>query len=143
MSAGSGVQHSEMNASATEPVTLFQVWIFPKERNIKPRYDQRTFESADRINKWQIVVSPREEDQALRINQDARFALTNLKAGTSLEYRPAFSGNGTYLVVISGSIETGGHSLGKRDAIGIHDSDSFMIESKEDAELLAIEVPMR
>lgn len=142
MSAGSGVQHSEMNASAAEAVTLFQVWIFPKERNIEPRYDQRNFDSADRINKWQIVVSPREEDNALWINQDARFALANLKTGNKLEYKPAFAGNGTYLVVISGSIEIDSHRLGKRDAIGINDADSFLIEAKEDAELMAIEVPM-
>jgi quercetin 2,3-dioxygenase len=53
MSAGSGVQHSEANASATEPATLFQIWVFPKERNITPRYDQRTFATEERINKWQ------------------------------------------------------------------------------------------
>jgi len=68
MSAGSGVQHSEANASATEPVTLFQIWLFPKERNIKPRYDQRSFDIADRTDQWQIIVSPREEDAALWIN---------------------------------------------------------------------------
>ncbi|MFN8246690.1 MAG: pirin family protein [Ferruginibacter sp.] len=74
MSAGSGVRHSEANVSATEPLTLFQIWIFPKVRNIEPRYDQRSFDVAERINQWQIVVSPREEDKALWINQDARFA---------------------------------------------------------------------
>ena len=64
MSAGSGVQHSEANESATDPVTLFQIWIFPKERNIKPRYDQRSFDVTERINKWQFVVSPLEKDGA-------------------------------------------------------------------------------
>src|ERR1700712_1391613 len=71
MSAGTGVQHSEANASATEPATIFQIWVFPKERNIKPRYDQRTFDVAEREGKWQVVVSPREEDNALWINQNA------------------------------------------------------------------------
>lgn len=142
MSAGSGVQHSEFNASATEPVTLFQIWLFPKQKDIKPRYDQRTFDMEGRKDKWQIVVSPREEDQALWINQDARFALTRLSKENSLSYTNAFPGNGIYLVVISGEAEVGGQRLQRRDAMGISETDSFSVKAKEDAELLVIEVPM-
>ncbi len=142
MSAGTGVEHSEANESATEPVTLFQVWLYPKERNIKPRYDQRTFDIADRENKWQYVVSPVETDGGLWINQDARFAMTNLQAGKTIEYTNAFDGNGVFLVVINGSVEIDGKKLGKRDAAGIESSDNFTITASEDAELLAIEVPM-
>jgi len=142
MSAGTGVQHSEANASATEPVTLFQVWVFPKERNIKPRYDQRNYSSTDRINKWQIIVSPNEADKALWINQDARFAMANLDAGKELTYSNAFKGNGVFLVVIKGSVKVNEQQLNKRDALGISDADSFTVTASEDAELLAIEVPM-
>lgn len=142
MSAGSGVQHSEFNPSAEEAVNLFQLWVFPKERNITPRYDQRTFDSKDRINQWQIVVSPNEADNALWINQDARFALTKLEAGKSLTYQNAFTGNGVYLVVINGSVKMNDISLEKRDALGIYDTDSFTIIATENAELLAVEVPM-
>ena len=142
MSAGTGVQHSEANASATEPVTLFQVWVFPKEKNIKPRYDQRSFDSSNRINKWQAVVSPKEEDNALWINQDARFSMTTLEAGKSLDYKNAFTGNGVFLVVIDGTVKVGETVLNKRDALGISDTDSFSITASEDAALLAIEVPM-
>jgi redox-sensitive bicupin YhaK (pirin superfamily) len=143
MSAGTGVQHSEANASATEPVTLFQIWVFPKLKNITPRYDQRTFNTNDRINQWQVVVSPNEADKALWINQDARFLLTSLEAGKSINYENAFTGNGVFLVVINGSIKVDEIALGKRDALGIYDTDSFTITASEDAELLAIEVPMR
>ena len=142
MSAGTGVQHSEANESATESVTLFQVWIFPKERNITPRYDQRSFNVADRDQKWQYVVSPIDADGGLWINQDARFAMSNLKAGTSIEYTNAFKGNGVFLVVINGSVEIDGQKLGKRDAAGIEAAETFTITASEDAELLAIEVPM-
>jgi quercetin 2,3-dioxygenase len=142
MSAGSGVQHSEANASATDPITLFQVWVYPKKRNITPRYDQRTFDIEGRKNKWQIVVSPREEDGALWINQDARFALTKLDAGKTLTYENAFAGNGVYLVVINGSVKIGNQVLNKRDAVGISDTASFTIEAVEETELLAVEVPM-
>lgn len=142
MSAGSGVRHSEFNASATDPVTLFQVWVFPKVRNIKPRYDQRTFDISDRSNKWQVVVSPQETDNALWINQDARFALTNLEAGKEISYTNAFNGNGVFLVVITGSVEVNGQVLNKRDAIGISEADEFSIKATANAELLAIEIPM-
>ncbi len=142
MSAGTGVRHSEFNASATEPVTLFQVWVFPKERNIKPRYDQKTYDIAERINKWQVVVSPQEADNALWINQDARFALTNLDAGKEISYSTAFKGNGVFLVVITGSAEVDGQTLNRRDAIGISGADDFSIQATENAELLAIEIPM-
>lgn len=142
MSAGTGVRHSEFNASATEPVTLFQVWIFPKERNIKPRYDQKTYDITERMNKWQVVVSPQEADNALWINQDARFALTNLEAGKEISYSTAFKGNGVFLVVINGSAEVNGQTLNRRDAIGISGADDFSIRAAENAELLAIEIPM-
>jgi len=142
MSAGSGIQHSEANASETEPLTLFQIWLFPKIKNIQPRYDQRTFDVANRLNTWQIVVSPREEDEALWINQDARFALANVEKGKKLDYKNGFKGNGVFLVVINGSVEIDGTKLNKRDAIGISKTDSFDITANENAELLAIEVPM-
>jgi len=142
MSAGSGVQHSEANASATEPLTLFQIWVFPKKANIQPRYDQRSYDISDRVNKWQVVVSPKEEDAALWINQDARFSLASLAAGKSLTYDNGFTGNGVFLVVIKGAIQVGDKTLGKRDAIGISDADSFSVTASEDAELLAVEVPM-
>lgn len=136
MSAGTGVQHSEFNASKTEAVNLFQLWVFPKERNIKPRYDQRSFEMADRKNKWQVVVSPRDEDNALWINQDARFALTHLEKAETLDYNNAFKGNGVYLVVIKGSVSIDGNDLGERDAAGISGTDTVSITATEDAQLL-------
>ena len=142
MSAGTGVQHSESNESATEPVTLFQLWVFPKEKNIKPRYDQRSFDVKEREGKWQVVVSPRAEDNALWINQDARFSLANIKAGETIKYENGFKGNGVYLVVIKGSIEIAGVKYYIKDAVGISETDSFEIVSYEDTELLAVEVPM-
>ena len=142
MSAGSGIQHSEANASATEPLTIFQIWVFPKDRDITPRHDQRSFDVTKRDNQWQIIVSPRAEDDALWINQDARFALTNVSAGNSIEYKNAFTGNGVFLVVINGSVEINGTKLNKRDALGISEADAFTINASVDSELLAIEVPM-
>ena len=142
MSAGSGIVHSEANASASEPLTLFQIWLFPKHKNLTPRYDQRTFDLNDRINKWQTVVSPLEQDNALWINQDARFSLTKIEAGKSLDYMNGFKGNGVFLLLISGKACLHEITLNQRDALGIRDTNQFTIQAIDDSELLAIEVPM-
>ena len=142
MSAGTGVQHSEANESKTEPVTLFQVWVFPKERNIKPRYDQKSFSENGRLNNWQVIVSPREEDDALWINQDAVLSLTKLSSGTTLIYKNAFKGNGVYLVVINGSVQINNEIFNTRDAAGFSGTDNISIKALANCELLAIEVPM-
>jgi hypothetical protein len=142
MSAGSGIRHSEYNASKTDPVNFLQVWVFPKERDIKPRYDQKTFDAKDRKNKWQIVVSPDEKDGAVWINQDARFALTELEAGKEIPYTPAFPGNGVYIFVIEGNVSVNGQALGKRDAIGVWETPSLSVTADQDSTLLAIEIPM-
>jgi redox-sensitive bicupin YhaK (pirin superfamily) len=142
MSAGSGIQHSEYNASKTAEVNFLQVWVFPKKENIKPRYDQKSFELKDRINKWQIVVSPDEKDGGVWINQDVRFALSKLEAGKEISYTLRFKNNGMYVFVIDGKVEAGNQPLSKRDAVGISETDNVTIKAKEDTELLLIEVPM-
>jgi redox-sensitive bicupin YhaK (pirin superfamily) len=141
MSAGSGIRHSEFNSSKTDSVNFLQVWVIPKLQNIKPRYDQKTFDPNDRKGKWQIVVSPRENDGGVWINQDARFALTDLEAGKEIAFQPAFEGNGVYIFVLEGEIEIDGKKLGKRDALGISDIHNFSIQANQPSQLLAIEVP--
>src|ERR1700740_702841 len=86
MSAGGGKADSEFNASATEPANFLQIWVFPKEEDIEPRYDQKTFDPLERKNKFQVVVSPEDAD-AVWINQDAYFSLGNLDKGVALDYK--------------------------------------------------------
>ena len=143
MSAGSGIQHSEFNASQTDTVNFLQVWVFPKQANIKPRYDQKTFDVAKRQNQWQVVVSADEKDGGVWINQDARFALANLEAGKDITYSPAFTGNGVYVFVLEGEVEIDSNRLNKRDALGISETGNFVIKANTAAQLLAIEVPMQ
>ncbi len=142
MSAGSGISHSEFNASKTDPVNFLQVWVIPKLNNIKPRYDQQTFAVADRKNKWQIVVSPDEDENGVWINQDARFALTDIEAGKEISFSTKFKGNGVYIFVINGEVTIDNKTISKRDAIGIYDADSFSVKANQQSTLLAIEVPM-
>ena len=142
MSAGTGIRHSEYNASQIEEVNFLQIWILPKQRNIKPRYEQKTFDVSERKNKWQTVVSPDENDGGVWINQDAAFSLAHQDNGSALTYKNKFAGNGVYLFVIDGEVEVNGQLLSKKDAMEISDSDEFKVKAVSDAELLAIEVPM-
>lgn len=142
MSAGSGISHSEMNASTTEDVNFLQIWIFPKEKNIEPRYEQKTFDPAGRVNQWQVVVSPDEKDGGVWINQDAWFSLTKLEAGKSLSYKQNLTTNGVYLFVLNGEIKVNGEDLYRRDGMGIVDADAISITANKDAELLVMEIPM-
>src|ERR1700743_133469 len=142
MPAGSGIRHSEYNASHFDPVNFLQIWIFPKHLNIKPRHDQRNFDPAGRKNRWQVIVSPRPDDGGLWINQDARLSISCLDAGNELSYTPAFPGNGVYVFVLEGSVEVGDNKLAARDGLGIADTDGFSVNTTNGAEVLAIEVPM-
>jgi len=142
MSAGTGIRHSEYNASSTEYAKLLQIWVFPKLKNIKPIYGQKTFELKDRKNYWQIVVSPEPSEKALNINQDARFSLVDLEAGKSINYQMKWNNSGLYLFVIEGAVKSSGQSLTKRDALGISETDQVDIEAISDSQLLAIEIPL-
>jgi len=142
MSAGKGVVHSEYNASATEPLNLFQIWVFTKTRDIQPHYDQLAFKPEDRKNKFQVLVSPNKEAGTLWLNQDVWFNLGDFTKGETVSYSPKLKTNGVYLMVVNGKVEVEGETLGKRDAIGIWDIDKTNIKVLEDAELLLIDVPM-
>ncbi len=143
MSAGSGIAHSEKNASKTEAVNFLQIWVFPKERNIQPRYDQKEFNATERINKFQTVVSPEKENSpALWINQDAWFHLGNLKKGFATEYALKKKGNGVYAFIIEGDVTINDQKLNKRDGLGVWETDKLSISADADTEVLLMEVPM-
>lgn len=142
MSAGSGLTHSEYNNSKTDEINLLQIWVFPKEKNIKPRYDQKLFEKSEKINKIKTVVSPVDKD-ALWINQDAYFSLSSLDKDTSVDYQFKTKGNGLYVFLIEGKIEIAGEILGRRDAIGLEQIESIELKALEKSEVLLIEVPMK
>lgn len=142
MSAGSGIAHSERNASKTEDVNFLQIWVFPKERNIQPRYDQKLFLATDRLNKFQTIVSPEKNNNALWINQDAWFSLGKFEKGKTAEYAINKPGNGLYAFVIDGDVTINGQTLNKRDGLGVWDTTMVQIIADNDAELLLIEVPM-
>jgi hypothetical protein len=143
MSAGTGVQHSEYNPSRTDAVNLLQSWIFPQQRNVAPRYDQRTFAAEERINQLQTLVSPIDnDDPGLKINQQAWIYRTHLLAGQTVTLPLHTDKHGVYLFMIDGSATAEGQSLNKRDAMGISDTGEVTITATADSDILLYEVPM-
>ncbi|MBL7815278.1 MAG: pirin family protein [Saprospiraceae bacterium] len=146
MSAGTGIQHSEFNANRDKDINLLQIWLFPKFRNVKPRYAQHTFLPEDRVNQLQVVVAPlgseEEKGDAVGIHQDAWFSLGTLKQGFEEAYNVKKAGNGVYVFVIEGSATVDGQPLSKRDALGVWDTDSVHIKADSDAEILIMDIPM-
>jgi redox-sensitive bicupin YhaK (pirin superfamily) len=143
MSAGTGIVHSEFNATKSDLVNFLQIWLFPKKRDVLPRYEQKTFELSMYENKILTVVSPESNNGAVHINQDAWFNLGNLKKGFSSEYSLHDPTHGLYTFVIEGSVTIEDQTLNRRDGFGVWETDKISIRANGDAQILLIEVPMQ
>ncbi|MEN9684305.1 MAG: hypothetical protein RLZZ28_91 [Bacteroidota bacterium] len=141
MSAGSGIEHSEMNASRDKEVKFLQVWVLPKNRNIEPRYQQQSFLPENRHNRILTVVAP-DNEEAVWINQDAWFSLGNFSKDFTISYPLHKKDSGVYVFVLEGSISVNDQLLEKRDGLGITETAVLDISAVTDAEVLFIEVPM-
>lgn len=142
MSAGTGVKHSEYNASKVDPVEFLQIWIFPHTRDVTPRYDQIRVDPADRKNKLQQIVSPHPEDEGTWIHQNAWFHLTDLEPNKAVTYQLKNNKNGVYIFLLEGQIEVLDEILDRRDAIATIDNEEISITARQESSLLLIEVPM-
>ncbi|MFC0605782.1 pirin family protein [Winogradskyella pulchriflava] len=144
MSAGTGVQHSEINGSVDEYLSLFQIWIIPEKQGVAPRYDQKTFKAEDRKGKLQTLVTSFDDkdENSLKIHQDARLSRIDLSENETYNYKLKSENHGVYMMVISGEVNVEDKTLETRDAIGISETENFSIMSKPESELLFIEVPM-
>ncbi len=141
MNAGSGIAHSETNANHDKEVKFLQIWVLPKEKNIEPRYDQKSFSPVDRLNKLLTVVAP-DDDNAVWINQDAWFTLGNFSQDFFSIYKLHKKENGVYVFVIKGNVTVNDISLNERDGLGIWETDQLNITANTATEILLIEVPM-
>ena len=142
MSAGKGITHSEFNKNLDREVKFLQIWVFPNQRSVTPRYDQLTLKLADRKNKFQQVLSPNPDDAGVWIYQNAWFHLANFDKGLTKEYKIKSKGNGLYVFNLSGQITVDDQQLSSRDGLGIWDFDAVSIKADTNAEFLLMEVPM-
>ena len=139
MSAGSGVTHSEFNASKTEPVHLLQIWMFPEKKGMKPAYDQKNFPLEDRQGKLRLVASPHGREGSVTIRQDNELYATVLGAGQSVrhELQPE---RHAYVQVARGSVKLNGKALGEGDGAAISEEKAVELIGVKDAEVLLFDL---
>jgi quercetin 2,3-dioxygenase len=142
MSAGTGIFHSEYNASKEKQVKLLQIWITPDTRNVTPRYGQITLNPEDSHNRLQQIVSPDPESEGVWIHQKAWFYLANLDEGEKIDYPVKAKKNGIYAFVIYGRLVLGDQKLSTRDGLGSWDTDKIKIIAEVEAEVLLMDIPM-
>jgi quercetin 2,3-dioxygenase len=142
MSAGTGIQHSEFNKNKDKTVNFLQIWMFPNKKNVKPRYDQITFDPTKRKNKLQQILSPHPDDDGVWAHQKAWFYLSDLDKGKQMDYVLNESNNGVYIFVLSGNITVNQQSIETRDGIGIWETDKIQITGDSSSSFLLMEVPM-
>lgn len=142
MSAGTGISHSEYNANKDQDVKFLQIWIFPREKNVSPRYDQIQIADIMTPNEFSQILSPTEVDEGVWIHQDAWFHLGEFDAETEVSYDLKKNGNGVYAFVLEGEVKIGDQKLAKRDGFGIWDTDRVAIKAQSGTKVLLMEVPM-
>ncbi len=144
MSAGSGIQHSEVNASKTNQLKLLQLWVFPDAENVTPRYEQKFFDLEKNSGSFVNIVSPKDSNNgnALWVHQKTYFNLGIFESGKT-SYKINLTDNSVYLFLIDGEIVVDNQLLKAKDALEISDFSEFDIEIKQKAKMLIIEVPAK
>ncbi len=139
MTAGTGITHSEFNPSATEPVHLYQIWLFPSHKGLEPSYEQKRFDVSERTDRLRLVASPEGEDGSLRIHQDARIYLGSLSPGKTVDYDLA-PGRGAWLQVLRGSVFANEAVLDQSDGAAFTDVSAIQITASGEAEVMLFDL---
>lgn len=139
MSAGTGITHSEFNPSDTEPVHLYQIWLFPERKGIEPGYEQKRFPEEQRHNRLRLVAARDAAEGSLRIHQDARIFLSTLEGGRQVRHAPA-EGRHAWLQVLRGNVSLNGHTLQTGDGAAVSDEKLLTIEAAGDAEIMLFDL---
>lgn len=139
MTAGTGVYHSEYNASSSEDLHFLQIWILPARRGLPPGYEQRRFDEAERRGRLRLLVSPDGEDGSLTVHQDARLYGALLATGEEVTHALA-AGRGAWVQVARGVIELRGQRMEAGDGAAIEGEDALTLRGVEPAELLLFDL---
>ncbi len=142
MSAGTGIEHSEYNANRDREVKFLQIWIFPREKDVAPRYDQVSLRSLKQPNTFYQVLSPYPDDPGVWIHQDAWFHMGDFEAGQRPAYTLKNKKNGLYIFMIRGSLKVGNTELQERDGLGVRDTDRLEFEILTPSTVLLMEIPL-
>ncbi len=140
MTAGTGITHSEFNASDSEPVHLLQIWILPNQQNLPPSYEDGFFSDAQKQNQWCLLASENAELGSLKVHQDMRLFASKLDERKVLEYA-LIENRSAYLQVASGSVEIEGTQLTAGDAVMFDAAQTIHMKAISHAEILLFDLP--
>lgn len=139
MTAGTGIMHSEFNASATELLHLYQIWLFPEREGLAPSYEQKAFPEAERRNELRLVASPEGRDGSLRIRQDARIFLASLEDAREINH-VLLPNRHAWLQVLRGGATLNGTRLEAGDGVAASDEPALTIQSQGPAEVMLFDL---
>ncbi|HVT28161.1 MAG TPA: pirin family protein [Lacipirellulaceae bacterium] len=139
MSAGTGITHSEFNPSDSEPVHLYQIWLFPDKKNIEPSYEQKRFAEEERRNRLRLVASRDAAEGSLLIHQDTRIYLATLNRGKQVSHQ-LDDGRHAWLQVLRGQASLNGQPLNTSDGAAVSDERLLTIEASTDAEMMLFDL---
>ncbi len=139
MSAGTGVTHSEFNASKSEPAHLLQIWMLPEKKGLKPVYGQKNFAESEKRGKLRLVASPDGRDGSVTVRQDNELYATVLGKGESVrhELKPE---RHAYVQVARGSVKLNGTQLQEGDGAAISAEKAVELTGVKDAEVLMFDL---
>lgn len=141
MSAGSGIRHSEFNASKTEPVRFLQIWIIPEEQGIAPGYEQKSFSREDKVGRLRLVASRDGRDGSVTIHRDVDLYATLLDGTDSVRHELR-AGRGAWIQVARGSVELNGQRLQEGDGVALTGGSEMVLSGARDAEVLLFDMDM-
>jgi quercetin 2,3-dioxygenase len=139
MSAGTGILHSEFNPSKTEPVHLYQIWLFPRQKGSTPSYEQRAFPEAEKQGRLRVVASPDGRDGSLTIGQDASVFLSSLAADQRVTHELA-PGRHAWLQVLRGAVDLNGDLLAAGDGVAVSDEPGVSVRATEPSEVMLFDL---
>ena len=139
MSAGSGIRHSEMNASQPEAVKLLQIWLLPEREGIEPSYEQKSFPAEEKRGKLRLIASPDGKEGSVTIHQDAKLYVSLLASGEQVTHELS-NGRSAWLQVAKGAVQLNGNALNQGDGAAIRDEQKLIIIGTEDAEVLLFDL---
>ncbi len=142
MSAGTGIYHKEFNKNSNDSVQFLQIWLFPNQRNVEPRYQQKRYKEFLKPNQFAQILSPNRDDEGVWIYQDAYFYIGKFDTSTKTEFTFKNKGNGLYVFVIKGNTTVNEQTLNERDGYGIWETERIFIEAGKGSQILLMEVPM-
>jgi redox-sensitive bicupin YhaK (pirin superfamily) len=140
MTAGTGIEHSEFNPSESEPVHLYQIWLFPERRGLAPSYDQRAFADQERQGKLRVVASPDGRDGSLTIHQNAEVFLTTPDAGNQVTHKLA-PGRHAWIQILRGAVRFDDVALSAGDGAAVSDQSIVTLTAERLSEVMLFDLP--